>query len=188
MSGIPLRLILALLLALGCAGPALAQRWNIDPSIEAQATLTNNANYDVGAQREGDLIFNVLPAVGFSREGPRLRVAGTASLNVIWLCRRCANQPRVAAGKYPRQPRGDRSVVLYRGCTACQPVSIKSLFAARQMPTRRSTSTPMCRAGSRRICKAISGTTGVIWCAAITRIPIRPKLTRNWTTLTTAGT
>ena len=25
---------------------ALAQRWTIDPSIEAQATLTNNANYE----------------------------------------------------------------------------------------------------------------------------------------------
>ena len=84
MSGIPLRLILALLLALGCAGPALAQRWNIDSSVETQATLTNNANYDVGAQSEGDLIFNVRPAVSFSREGSRLRVAGAASLNAVW--------------------------------------------------------------------------------------------------------
>ena len=84
MSGIPLRLIVALLLALGCAGPALAQRWNIDSSVEAQATLTNNANYDVGAQSEGDLIFNVRPAVSFTREGSRLRVAGAASLNAVW--------------------------------------------------------------------------------------------------------
>ena len=84
MSGIPLRLILALSLALGCAGPALAQRWNIDSSVETQATLTNNANYDVGAQSEGDLIFSVLPAVSFSREGSRLRVAGSASLNALW--------------------------------------------------------------------------------------------------------
>jgi uncharacterized protein (PEP-CTERM system associated) len=83
MSGVPLRLILALSLVLGCAGPALAQRWDIDSSIGAQATLTNNANYDTGAQAEGDLIFSVVPAVGFSREGPRLRVAGAASLNMI---------------------------------------------------------------------------------------------------------
>jgi len=70
-------------LALGCTSPAYAQRWDIDPSIQAQATLTNNANYEQSAQREGDLVFNVLPAVGFQREGPRLRVAGSASLNMI---------------------------------------------------------------------------------------------------------
>ena len=66
-----------------CANAALAQRWTIDPSIEAQATLTNNANYGDSAQREGDLVFNILPAVRFLREGPRLRVAGAASLNMI---------------------------------------------------------------------------------------------------------
>ena len=66
-----------------CADPALAQRWTINPSIEAQATLTNNANYEQEAQREGDLVFNILPAVSFLREGPRLRVAGAASLNMI---------------------------------------------------------------------------------------------------------
>lgn len=70
-------------IALCAAGPALAQRWIIDPSIEAQATLTNNANYDTGAQREADLVFNLLPAVAFSREGPRLRLNGAASLNLI---------------------------------------------------------------------------------------------------------
>ena len=84
MSGIPLRLILALSLALGCAAPALGQRWNIGSSVETQATLTNNANYDSGAQSEGDVIFSVRPAVSFSREGPRLRVAGAASLNALW--------------------------------------------------------------------------------------------------------
>ena len=70
-------------LALGSASSALAQRWDIDPSIRAQATLTNNANYDSGSQREGDLLLNVVPGVGFSREGPRLRVNGAASLNFI---------------------------------------------------------------------------------------------------------
>ena len=70
-------------LALGCTSSAFAQRWDIDPSIEVQATLTNNANYEQSAQREGDLVFNVLPAVGFRREGPRLRVNGSASLNMI---------------------------------------------------------------------------------------------------------
>ncbi|MEO8187774.1 MAG: TIGR03016 family PEP-CTERM system-associated outer membrane protein [Burkholderiaceae bacterium] len=78
-----LHLTLALSLGLAWAGSAVAQRWIISPSVETQATLTNNANYDVGARREGDLIFNVLPAVGFAREGPRLRVNGAASLNFI---------------------------------------------------------------------------------------------------------
>ncbi|HKO67480.1 MAG TPA: TIGR03016 family PEP-CTERM system-associated outer membrane protein [Burkholderiaceae bacterium] len=75
--------VLALSLGLGWTNTATAQRWIINPSVETQATLTNNANYDVSARREGDLIFNVLPAVGFAREGPRLRVDGAASLNFI---------------------------------------------------------------------------------------------------------
>ncbi len=66
-----------------CAGSAYAQRWVVEPSIQAQATLTNNANYDIGSQREADLIFNVMPAISFTREGPRLRLNGAASLNVI---------------------------------------------------------------------------------------------------------
>lgn len=82
-SGRQQRLLLLSCLALSSASPALAQQWNVDPSIEVQATLTNNANYDTGAQREADLIFNVLPAVSFVREGPRLRLNGSASLNVI---------------------------------------------------------------------------------------------------------
>lgn len=85
LSGVRLRsfpsILLALWLGLGCASSALAQLWIIDSSVEAQATLTNNANYD--AQREGDLIFNVEPAVSFSRLGPRLRLDGSASLNMI---------------------------------------------------------------------------------------------------------
>lgn len=82
LHGTSLRALLALCSAL-VVTPALAQRWSINPSIEAQATLTNNANYDNGAQRESDLIFNILPGVSFLREGPRLRVAGSASLNLI---------------------------------------------------------------------------------------------------------
>ncbi len=70
-------------IALGWASPTPAQQWSVSPSIEAGATLTNNANYDTGAQREADLIFNVAPGVTFSRDGPRLRVNGSASLNVI---------------------------------------------------------------------------------------------------------
>ena len=76
--------------ALACAGvilaysaSAFAQRWTIEPSIAAQATLTDNARYDGGSQREADLISNIVPAISFLREGPRLRVNGAASLNFI---------------------------------------------------------------------------------------------------------
>ena len=79
----PFRLLALPWLALGCASPALAQRWTIEPSVAAQATLTNNASYDSGSQREADLVFNILPAVSFLRDGPRLRVAGSAAFNVI---------------------------------------------------------------------------------------------------------
>ena len=54
-----------------------------EPSIETRATLTNNADFDTGSQREADLVFNVLPAISFLRDGPRLRVAGSAALNFI---------------------------------------------------------------------------------------------------------
>ncbi|MEP6609184.1 MAG: TIGR03016 family PEP-CTERM system-associated outer membrane protein [Burkholderiaceae bacterium] len=70
-------------LALVCAGPAMAQRWTIEPSIATQATLTNNANYESGTQSEADLIVNVFPAVSFTRDGPRLKIRGSAGLNVI---------------------------------------------------------------------------------------------------------
>jgi len=76
------RLIIGAGLALG-ASAAIAQRWTFEPSVEAQATLTNNANYQTGAERESDFVFNLLPAIDFSRRGPRLRVDGAASLNVI---------------------------------------------------------------------------------------------------------
>lgn len=62
---------------------ATAQTWRSEASIGAEATLTNNANYGVGTEREGDLIFNVFPSISFARDGGRVRVAGTASLNMI---------------------------------------------------------------------------------------------------------
>ncbi len=77
------RLFLSFCVALGCTSPALAQRWTIEPRIGGRATLTNNANYQNGSEREPDLVFNILPGVDFLREGPRLRVNGSASLDII---------------------------------------------------------------------------------------------------------
>ncbi|MDQ3188287.1 MAG: TIGR03016 family PEP-CTERM system-associated outer membrane protein [Pseudomonadota bacterium] len=70
-------------LVLGYASSAGAQKWVVEPSIAVQATATNNANLDTGAQGEADLIINFQPALSFSREGPRLRINGAASLNFI---------------------------------------------------------------------------------------------------------
>jgi uncharacterized protein (PEP-CTERM system associated) len=81
--GAPLNLLLFAWVTLGCNSPVFAQQWMIAPSVETQATLTNNANYQTGAQREGDLIFSILPAINFSREGPKLRINGSASVNLI---------------------------------------------------------------------------------------------------------
>lgn len=80
---VPPRLVLFFGFALGGTSPALAQQWTFEPSVEGSATLTNNANYGSGDQREGDLVLSVTPAVNFRREGPRLRVNGAASLNII---------------------------------------------------------------------------------------------------------
>ena len=77
------RVLVLSCLAFGSATPVLAQRWTFEPSIETQATLTNNANFDSGSQRESDLVFNVLPAIRFSRDGPRLRLDGSAGFNLI---------------------------------------------------------------------------------------------------------
>ena len=57
--------------------------WSTGASIGVEATLTNNANYGLAENRESDLIFNIFPSITFNREGARLRVAGTASLNMV---------------------------------------------------------------------------------------------------------
>ncbi|MGH6612353.1 MAG: TIGR03016 family PEP-CTERM system-associated outer membrane protein, partial [Burkholderiaceae bacterium] len=55
----------------------------IEPSVEGQVTWTNNANYENGSERESDFVFEVIPRVSFLREGPRLRVNGSAALNLV---------------------------------------------------------------------------------------------------------
>ena len=56
-----------------------------EASMTTQATLTNNANYGSGASadREGDLILEFAPSWRFNRQGSRLRVDGTVSLDMI---------------------------------------------------------------------------------------------------------
>jgi uncharacterized protein (PEP-CTERM system associated) len=61
---------------------ARAQSWRTDSSVTAQATVTNNANYGVG-DAESDVVLNIVPAIGFAREGGRLHVDGSAALNMI---------------------------------------------------------------------------------------------------------
>jgi uncharacterized protein (PEP-CTERM system associated) len=62
---------------------AQAQAWHTEASVSAQATLTDNANYGAGGDKESDLILNIFPAIRFNREGGRLRMDGTAAVNMI---------------------------------------------------------------------------------------------------------
>ncbi len=59
------------------------QAWVTETSFRTQATLTNNANYGDVGPREGDLILEFAPAWRFNRQGGRLRVDGTVSLDMI---------------------------------------------------------------------------------------------------------
>ena len=129
------------------------------------------------AQREGDLMFSVSAGRGFLARGPalahdRLRVA-----EFHRLCRRYANQPRCCRRQIfsPTSRRSISGSSSSMHARAGQPGSTESVSCRSQTRTRRSTSTPMCSAVSRRICKAISAPTGGIWCAATTRTPRRPQ-------------
>jgi uncharacterized protein (PEP-CTERM system associated) len=62
---------------------ARAQTWQTEASISAQATVTNNASFDSGSNKESDVIINVVPAFSFSRQGDRLRANGYVALNMI---------------------------------------------------------------------------------------------------------
>jgi len=57
--------------------------WWSETNITTQATLTNNANYGESNLREGDLIIELTPGWNFHREGARLRVNGSVSLDMI---------------------------------------------------------------------------------------------------------
>lgn len=57
--------------------------WWSEASITAQATLTNNANYGSTADREADLILQLIPEWNFHRTGARLRVDGFVSLDML---------------------------------------------------------------------------------------------------------
>ena len=71
----------------GAAGAPAPRRgalgWWTGTSLTTQATLTNNSNYGVSAEREGDLIIELTPSFSFNREGSRLRVNGFISLNML---------------------------------------------------------------------------------------------------------
>jgi uncharacterized protein (PEP-CTERM system associated) len=54
-----------------------------ETSIRTEATFTNNANYGASANRESDLILEFAPTWRFNRQGGRLRVDGSVSLDMI---------------------------------------------------------------------------------------------------------
>lgn len=67
--------------------PASAERWRIDPGVDAQITATSNSNFgnaDVsrpGAER--DTIIEIKPRVSFRGEGANLRINGSLVLDGV---------------------------------------------------------------------------------------------------------
>lgn len=59
------------------------QSWVTDTSITTRATLTNNANYGVSQDSQGDLILEVIPQIRFNRQGSRLLVDGSVALDLL---------------------------------------------------------------------------------------------------------
>ena len=59
------------------------QGWVNETSFLTQATLTNNANYGEAGPKDGDLVLEFVPSWRFNRQGGRLRVDGTVSLDMI---------------------------------------------------------------------------------------------------------
>lgn len=57
--------------------------WVTETSVRAQATLTDNADYGSSGAKEGDLILELVPTWSFNRQGGRLRVDGSVSLDMF---------------------------------------------------------------------------------------------------------
>ncbi|MEW5879360.1 MAG: TIGR03016 family PEP-CTERM system-associated outer membrane protein [Pseudomonadota bacterium] len=69
-------------IALALSGVAHAQRWTVDTSVTAQATVTDNSAFEE-SRLEGpnDVVLTVAPSATFRREGARLRASGTVGLS-----------------------------------------------------------------------------------------------------------
>lgn len=79
-------------------GRACAQQVNVEPSVRAQVTFTDNSRYGSGGTVASDAIFEVAPSVTIHRSGSRVSLDGTLSLDVIHYVRRTQSDQVVPTG------------------------------------------------------------------------------------------
>lgn len=76
------RLCLVLVAASGGTGPALAERWQIEPAAEAQLQWTSNSDFGRSLGKK-DTIVQVKPKVTIRGDGARLKISGTVGLDGV---------------------------------------------------------------------------------------------------------
>lgn len=76
------RLWIALLATGSCAGPAVAERWRIEPAAETQLQWTSNSDFGRSQGKE-DTILQVKPKLTIRGEGARLNISGTVGLDGV---------------------------------------------------------------------------------------------------------
>src|SRR5262245_16774730 len=69
--------------AAGYCASAQAERWSLEPGIDARATWTDNVNFEVHGQEASDTIFELIPTLALRGEGKRFRIAGTISVDAL---------------------------------------------------------------------------------------------------------
>lgn len=78
------RVVAGIAAAIGLLGAVHAQRWTVDVGVSTQVTVTDNSGFeDSRSQTKSDGVVEVAPRVTFSREGARLRAAGSLALGVL---------------------------------------------------------------------------------------------------------
>jgi len=76
--------LVALAVALACAArPALAQTWQLVPSVTAEAAATTNATFTSKEQAQSDLILDVFPKLAITGRGARLQVQGDIGIGAV---------------------------------------------------------------------------------------------------------
>lgn len=76
--------LLALAAASAClARPALAQNWQLVPSVTAEATATTNASFTSKDQAQSDLVLDAFPKLAINGRSARLQVQGDIGVGAV---------------------------------------------------------------------------------------------------------